>query len=75
MSESPLCGTKARERQCATESLPSSPSQCLPEAASAYGTYNMMQTPAPTTAKTPTQPVVVAAVNIPLGTELKNATR
>ena len=37
----------------------------------AYGTYNMMQTPAPATAKMPTQPVVVAAVDIPLGSELK----
>ena len=68
---SPPCGTKARGRPCATESSPFSPSPCLPEADSAYGTYNMMQTPAPATAKMPTQPVVVAAADIPLGAELK----
>jgi pilus assembly protein CpaB len=37
----------------------------------AYGTYNMMQPQAPVVAQVPTQPVVVAATEIVLGSELK----
>ena len=39
----------------------------------AYGTYNVINTqPASAAAPTPTQPVVVASNDLPLGTELKN---
>ena len=37
----------------------------------AYGTYNVMNNQAPKVVNGPTQPVVVAAADLPLGTELK----
>jgi pilus assembly protein CpaB len=37
----------------------------------AYGTYNAINSKPPTTVNAPTQPVVVASADLPLGTELK----
>ena len=65
------CGTKARNSQCVTESLPVLAIAILAGGGLAYGTYNLVQNQPAKTAASRTQPVVVAAADLQLGAELK----